>query len=156
MLSNVRLLGDITFPELLFEGRLLAWWVILLGLAVELPFVRLLAGFDLKRCILADLAMNAASTLLGILLIPILGLGWEIGAYRLLGKGSFDLVHWAGTFLLAVTVNSAIELSVLRFDFKQKLGIRGFWWLCVANCLSVAPALWTLFYFPPQPYSPHP
>ena len=74
-------LTDIVFPEPPFEGRLLASWIIFVGLAVELQFVRLLTGFTLKRWVVADLAVNAVSTAAGLLLIPILGLGW--GARRL-------------------------------------------------------------------------
>jgi hypothetical protein len=85
MLTPLPIFGDIVFPELLFEGRLLAWWIILVGLALELPFVRLVTGFNIKRYITADLAMNAASTLLGIFLIPLLGLGWELGGSKVLG-----------------------------------------------------------------------
>jgi hypothetical protein len=115
MLTRVVTLADIVFPELLFEGRLLAWWIILIGLAVELPFVRLLTGFALKRCVVADLTMNAVSTAAGLLLIPILGLGWELGGSQVLGESRFDFAHWTGTFLLAVIVNSAIELALWSF-----------------------------------------
>ena len=142
-------LADIVFPELLFEGRLLAWWVILIGLAIELPFVRLITGFTLKRCVIADLAMNAVSTVAGLLLIPILGLGWELGGSQVLGERRFDLAHWTGTFLLAVIVNTAIEFAVLRRGFKQQLGIRAFFWLGLANSLSVGLALWSFVHDPP-------
>src|SRR5438552_19060380 len=132
MLSIFPLFADIVFPELLLAGRLLAWWVILVGLAVELPIVRLLTGFNLKRCIIADLAMNTISALVGVVLIPVLGLGWELGGSRLFGEIGFNSVHWPVTFAFCVVINSVIEQSVLRFRFKSKLGIRGFWWLCVA------------------------
>jgi hypothetical protein len=59
-------IADIVFPEVMFERRLLAWWVIAFGLLVQLPFVRLLTGFGLKKCITADLVMNVLSTLPGL------------------------------------------------------------------------------------------
>jgi hypothetical protein len=145
-------LADIAFPELLLSTRLLAWWIVLIGLAIELPFVRLITGFPIKRCILADLAMNAASTLLGFFLISILGFGWELGGSQALGQQRFKAMHWGGTFLLAVIVNSIIELAVLRFGFNQKFTWRGFFWLSVANSLSVALALWSLFHDSPKLY----
>jgi hypothetical protein len=148
-------LADITFPELLFAARLLAWWVILIGLTIELPFVRLITGFPLKRCIVADLAMNTASTLLGFVLISLLGIGWELKGYETWGS-RFETIHWAGTFLLAVVVNAVIEMTVLCLGFKQKFTLRSFLWLCVANSLSVAIALWSLFHDPPRLYNGKP
>jgi hypothetical protein len=149
-------LDDIAFPELLLAGRLLAWWIVVIGLAVEFPFVRLITGFPIKRCVLADLAMNAASTLIGFFFISILGLGWELGGLDALGERRFAALHWGGTFLLAVIVNSVIELGVLRFGFNQKFSWRGFLWLSVANSLSVALALWSLFHDPPRLYNGNP
>jgi hypothetical protein len=146
------IVGDIVFPELLFEGRLLAWWIILIGLALELPFVRLITGLPLKKCVLADLAMNAVSTAVGVVLIPVLGLGWELGGPRVLGDHRFDLLHWSGSFLLAVVVNSVIELTVLVLGFKQQFNLRSFLWLFLANSLSVGLALWSLFHDPPRLY----
>ncbi|HEX4639033.1 MAG TPA: hypothetical protein VH170_06065 [Chthoniobacterales bacterium] len=146
-------LADIAFPELLLAGRLLAWWIVIVGLAIELPFVRLITGSPIRRCVLADLAMNAVSALVGFVLISILGLGWELGGSQALGQQRFETVHWGGTFLLTVIVNSIIELSVLRFGFNQKFTWRGFLWLSVANSLSVALALWSLFHDPPKLYN---
>jgi hypothetical protein len=153
MLYPTCLFADIVWPALLFEGRYLAWWIILVGLVVEFPFVRLLTGFALKKCILADLAMNAASTVVGLFVIPLLGLPWFFLASRLraLSDRTFDLLTWTATFLVAVGVNSGIELSVLRRGFAQKLGVRAYFWLCIANAFSVGFALWSLFRSPPHP-----
>jgi len=147
--------ANVVWPALFLEMRLLSWWIILIGLAVELPFVRLLTGFDWQRAAIADLAMNAASTIIGILLIPIFGLAWEYAAdftlYRYWKVGTFNPVAWVATLVLAVTLNAIIEQSVLRWGFRQRLGARGFAWLSVANGLSVGLALWSVFQNPPRP-----
>jgi hypothetical protein len=148
---KLRIFADIVWSGLLFEGRPAAWWVIIGGLLVELPFVRLVTGFSLKRCVLADLAMNAVSTVVGLLILPILGFGWMLAASSVVQGTSFDLVHWAGVFVLAVVANAAIELGVLRSAFKQQFGMRGFGWLCLANSLSVGLSLWAFFRYSPRP-----
>lgn len=122
---------------------------------MELPFVRFLTGFSWPRAIIANLAMNAASTAVGILLIPISGIAWEymayLAVYRYWKVGTFNPVSWLATFLLAVALNAIIEQSVLRWGFRQRLGVRGFAWLSVANALSVGLALWSVFQNPPRP-----
>ncbi|HEX4630488.1 MAG TPA: hypothetical protein VH188_05940 [Chthoniobacterales bacterium] len=99
--------------------------------------------------------MNAASTAVGILLIPISGIAWEymayLAVYRYWKVGTFNPVSWLATFLLAVALNAIIEQSVLRWGFRQRLGVRGFAWLSVANALSVGLALWSVFQNPPRP-----
>jgi hypothetical protein len=148
------LLADVVWPALFLEGRLLAWWVILIGLAVEWPFVRFLTHFTWKKALIANVAMNAASTIIGVILLPAAGIGWEfIGEatfYHRLNVGTFNPVTWCATFLLAVLLSAAIELLTLRIAFKQKLGVRGFWWLCVANSISAGLAFWSIFRFPPH------
>jgi hypothetical protein len=143
--------ADIVWSGLLFEGRAPAWWVIIIGLLLELPFVRLVTRFPLKRCILADLAMNAVSTAIGLFLLPILGFSWMLVVSSVLHGASFDLVHWAGVFVLVVVANASIELGTLRFGFRQEFSVRGFRWLCAANSLSVALSLWAFFRYPPRP-----
>jgi hypothetical protein len=155
MLTLAVMIANVVWPALWLEARLLSWWIILFGLAVELPFVRFLTGFSWQRASIADLAMNAASTIVGIVLIPISGIAWEYAAdftvYRYWKVGTFNPVAWAATFLLAVALNAIIEQSVLRWGFRQWMGARGFAWLSVANALSVGLALWSIFHNPPRP-----
>ena len=98
--------------------------------------------------------MNFASTLLGILLIPIAGLAWEFfpGSvlYRIFDVGTFNPGTWVMTFLFAVAINAALESLVIRWAFKTKLGKRGFWGLVVANAVSVGLAFGSLFVLWPQ------
>jgi hypothetical protein len=100
------LLADVVWPALFLEMRLLAWWVILIGLLIEWPFVRVLTQFPWKKAFIADAAMNAASTILGIFLLPIVGLFvlepiGEATFYRRFNVGTFNPVTWTATFLVA-------------------------------------------------------
>lgn len=68
------IVADIIWPALFLEDRILSIWVIVSGLFVEYFFVWRITNLGPVRSIWADLAMNAASTLLGVILIPALGL----------------------------------------------------------------------------------
>jgi len=148
------LLADVVWPALFLAGRLMAWWAIGLGLLVELFFVRFLTGFSWLKSTLADVGMNAASSLLGLFLIPLAGLAWEsfpgIMLYRVFNIGTFNPGTWTATFLFAVLINAAIEATVLRHGFKQKPFKRLFGWLVLANAISVGIAMASLFKYPPR------
>ena len=146
--------ADVVWPALYLETRLVTWWAITVGLVAEYIFVRQLLGFGVRKALLADVCMNFASTLLGILLIPIAGLAWEFfpGSvlYRIFDVGTFNPGTWVMTFLFAVAINAALESLVIRWAFKTKLGKRGFWGLVVANAVSVGLAFGSLFVLWPQ------
>ena len=146
--------ADVVWPALFLESRLFSWWAIGLGLVVELFFVRWLTALDWRKSIIANLTMNAASSLLGIVLIPLMGIVWEfvpgIVLYRVFDVGTFNPGTWVATFLMAVFINAGLESLVLRLIFKQKVGKRVFWWLSIANSLSVGLAFGSIFVHPPQ------
>jgi uncharacterized membrane protein SirB2 len=146
--------ADLVWPALFLEQRLFSWWAIGFGLLVELFFVRWLTGLSWRMSAVANIAMNAASSLLGFFLIPIAGIAWEFfpGAvlYKVFNIGTFNPGTWVATFLLAVLINSALETTVLRYVFKQKPAKRLFWWLALANAVSVGLAFASLFRYPPR------
>ena len=148
-------LADVVWPALWLAGRLVAVWAIAIGLVVELFFVRWLTGFGWGKAVLADVAMNAASSLIGVFLIPVAGLAWEFSAgialYKVFNIGTFNPFTWAATFVVAVFVNSALETTVLCYGFRQRTFKRFFWWLSLANAFSVGIAVASIFLNPPQP-----
>jgi hypothetical protein len=146
-------LADFVWAALVLESRLLAIPIILAGLVIEFFFVRYLTGFSVRRSILADITMNAASLLFGIVLIPLAGFAWEISVGSLLWElnnqiGSFHPVNWTATFVLAVLINTVIEYFVLRTIFKLEKTKAGFRWLCLANALSVGVTFVSFWFFP--------
>ena len=146
--------ADVVWPALFLEARLVTWWAVTTGLVVEYLFVRKLFGFGTGKAILVDVCMNAASTLLGILLIPIAGIAWEyfpgILLYTAFDVGTFNPITWIATFLLAVAINAGLESLVIRWAFKTRVGRRGFWGLFLANAVSVGVAFGSLFMVEPQ------
>jgi hypothetical protein len=144
--------ANLIWAALFLEIRLLAVPVVLTGLIIEYFFVWRLTNFSVKRSILADITMNAASLLLGIVLIPLAGFGWEFTIGRILYEqfqmGSFSFIGWAASFILAVLINASIEYLILRTIFKLEKDKSGFSWLCLANALTVGIALASLWFFP--------
>ena len=149
-------LADMIWPAAFLESRLLSVWVISAGLLIEYFFVWRVTPLGAVRSILADVAMNAASTVLGIILIPLAGIVWEffpgIFLYKWFNLGTFNPGTWAATFCRAVLINAALELAVLRVGFQQPFGKGLFWWLCLANALSVGLAMASFLIYPPSRY----
>jgi hypothetical protein len=103
-----------------------------------------------KTALVATLAMNRASAALGAVLIPLVGVAWEIFPglilYPVFKIGTFSPVTWVATFILAVLVNSGIELFVLKKWFQVRWSERNLAILGAANALSVGLAyasFWT-------------
>ena len=151
----VPIVADVVWPALLLEGRILTWWAILVGLIVEYFFLRNITELSWSRAALADVAMNAASSILGILLIPIAGIAWEIFPgillYKVFHIGTFNPGTWTATILMAAAINTFIERFALRRLFKQPVaGSRCFWMLFLANSISIGLAMASILYSPPK------
>lgn len=148
------ILANLVWPALYLTSRMLAVWPIAAGLLVEYFFVRYATNLRGGRCLAADIAMNLASAALGLLLIPLSGMIWELLAaitiHPLFNVGTFNPATWGATLLLAAAINTVIEGFVLQKGFKQKLARRGFWLLFAANLVSVAIAFASIIMHPPH------
>lgn len=144
--------ANVVWPALYLEMRVLTWWAILSGLLVEFLFLWKFLRLPIKRAGVAAIAMNAGSTILGILLIPLAGIAWEFfpGSflYPLLDVGTFSPVTWAATFVFAVLINACTEGFVLWKLFKLPWARKLFWGLAAVNSISVGIALGSLFIVP--------
>ncbi len=150
--------ADVVWPALYLVSRMVSWWAILTGLIIEYLFVRKLTNFSVSKSIIANVCMNTASTILGMILIPIAGIGLEFFPgmiiYKIFHIGTLNPFTnpftWTATLFFAAFINAFIENFVLNKFFKCKLGWRGFWWLSLANGLSVACVFASLLIFPPD------
>ena len=140
------ILSDVVWPALFLEERLLSVWIIVAGLFIEYFFVWIIADLGAVKAIWADIAMNAASTLLGIILIPVLGLLVALFPGELVG--TFSPIIWGLTFGIAVFLSTGIEYLVLWKAFKQNLSKKQLWLLVLANALSAGLALASFLVFP--------
>ena len=148
------LLANLVWPSLLLVGRVFAVVPILAGLIIEFFYLRYATSLRGMRCVWADLSMNFVSALLGILLIPLSGLGWELIAsvtiYPLFNMGSFNPVTWIACVILGALGNAVVEGLVLKRGFGLSIGRRGFWLLAAVNLVTVAIAYLSIVIDPPK------
>ena len=142
--------ADIVWPSLYITKGMLSLKVIFLGLIIELFFVKYFTKIDWKKASIITILMNLITAILGILLIPLSGLGAEFvfefvfHAYDKFGIGTFHWSHWFVSYLLVIFINTLIEGVFIKLSLKLNLK-QTFWWLFVANGISVL--LCVIFYW---------
>ena len=146
--------ANVVWPALYLEQRSLSWWIILTGLIIEFVFIKLITKYSLLKSAVIDISMNLASSLLGLLLIPIAGIAWEffpgIVLYKYFNIGTFNPGTWTATFIFATLINAFIEKLVVEKIFKFKFSRSGFWLLVCINAITVGLAYISFLKFPPQ------
>jgi hypothetical protein len=137
--------ANLTWPALYVSEGIRAWWVIAAGLVVEWVAIKWLFRLSIWRTTLVDVAANAVSALLGLVLIPVAGIVYEYVLGSILhwafSWNTFSHVGWVVNAVLAATVNVAIELLVMRSLFKLPLSRRAKWVLFAANLVTALMAL---------------
>jgi hypothetical protein len=148
--TSVLLYADVVWPALLLEQKLLGIVPISVGLIIEWLVLWLGFALPLRKAAVIGASMNVFSMLVGILFIPVLGLGWDV----LLGSLLYSVFNVPGTWipasLMAVLVNTTVETGVVKWGFKVPLSRRRVSLLCAANCASVAIAFVSLWLRPPS------
>ena len=144
--------ANVIWPALYVQTRLLSIPIIFAGLLIETGILRIYLGMNWVSAAKASFMANAASAILGLFLIPIGGIVWEfvpgMFLHRAFGMGTFNPATWIGTFAIAVLINTAIELFVLRKWFGLANTRRSFLYLLGANAVSVALAYLTMLSHP--------
>jgi hypothetical protein len=148
------IIANLVWPALYVVGRMTAITPIVAGLAVEFVFLRYVTSLRGFRCFSADLAMNFVSALLGIVLIPVVGIAWEFVAavtiHPLFDVGTFNPATWTATALLAALTNAAVEGQVLKSYFGLTTNRRFFLQLTAVNLITVSLAFLSLHRDPPK------
>ena len=134
--------ADLVWPSLYIAQGMLSIKVILLGLIIELFFVKYFTKVSWNKSLLITFLMNLITTILGMIFIPLSGLGSEFifdfvfHAYDKFGIGTFHWSHWLTAYLLVILINTLIEGLFIKLTLKIKL-LKTFWWLMIANAISV-------------------
>ncbi len=134
--------ADLVWPSLYITKGMLSIKVILIGLIIELFFVKYCTKVDWKKASIVTILMNLITTILGIIFIPLSGLSSEFifdfvfHAYDKFGIGTFHWSHWLAAYLLVILINTFIEGLFIKLTLKLKL-TKIFWWLLIANSISV-------------------
>jgi len=137
-------MADLVWPALLVSLHLSAGWCIAISLVIEsLALVRFLHIAPAKA-LAASLAMNLVSAFLGSLLIPLIGIRWEVFAgltyQEWLNWGTFNPITAVATWLIAILVDTGIELFVLWLVFHMHMTRRLITVMLLANGLTVSAA----------------
>lgn len=131
--------ANIIWPSIYIVQQYYVWYVILIGLIIEIIAARLFLKTNWGRSTLIMFVVNVVSALLGLFLIPISGILVELLTIPF-GGGTFDLSHWIIDYLCAVIINTCVELLALKWIFKYPFK-PNFWWLFGANLISVIVSL---------------
>ena len=135
LLMPISASANIVWPSLYIAAGMRSWYVVLIGLLIEIIFVRcFLKESYLKSCLIAFI-MNLASTVLGVVVIPLSGVIGEILMIPF-DTGTFHPTHWIVSYIFAVFSNVLVEGFTVKIAFKGDFK-KMFWWLCVANGISV-------------------
>lgn len=134
--------ANMIWPSIYIVEQYYSWYVISVGLLIEIVAAHLFLKIDWKKSILVMIAANAISAIVGLLLIPLSGIVVELLTLPF-GGGTFHISHWLLDYLCVVLINSCIELLVLKWIFRYPFK-SNFWWLFCANLLSVILSLVTL------------
>jgi hypothetical protein len=128
---DVRAIYDMYFRYFLL-------WVVVVGLVVKFAYVIYFKRQSWSRYIAMDVAMNAVSSLL----IPVsFAVAWRLLAVprlalnRIFGTDDADPANWVPLVMVLAMIGALLEVSVIHFASKQRLGQKGFWVLCAANAV---------------------
>ena len=135
LLMPVYASANMVWPSLYIAEGMRSWYVILIGLAVEIIFVKFFLKQPYLKSILIAFVMNLISTVLGFVAIPLSGFVGEILMIPF-GTGTFHPTHWLMGYVFAVLSNVVIEGLAIKIIFKHSFK-KMFWWLFIANALSV-------------------
>jgi len=134
---------DVRTAYSMYYYRYFLLWVVVVGLVLKFSYVVYFTQRSWSRCIAMDMAMNAASSLVNLIAVPVAFLVWalpSIALNRVFGVDADDPVNWVAMLLIVALISAVSEASVLHFGFKQRLGQKGFWLLYVANAICSGTA----------------
>ena len=127
--------ANMVWPSLYIAEGMRSWYVILIGIAAEIIFVKYFLKQSYLKSALIAFVMNLTSTALGIVALPLSGIIGEILMIPF-GAGTFHPTHWLMSYVFAVLSNVLIEGLTVKIIFMHGFK-KMFWWLFVANALSV-------------------
>ncbi len=133
--------ANIVWPSLYIVTGIMSWYIILAGLIIEVLFIRFIVKPTWVKSIVMAVGMNIASAVLGLFFIPFTGfVATLLYGFLPFAGGTFDLVLWGISYILAVFCNVGIEGLFLKLVFKIPFK-KNFVWLLIANALSVILAI---------------
>jgi hypothetical protein len=147
------ILADVVWPALAIMARSYTWWGIASGLVVEYLALRWIGSVNWKKAVLAVITVNAATSLIGYVAIPLLTFAWEFvlsyTVYQVVRVGTFNPFGWISTVIVIGAITGFPEYLLLTKAFKIQFRVKRAWlWWWIANSLSVLIAFITVLIWP--------
>ncbi len=139
--------ANVVWPTLYIMTGIMSWYIILAGLIIEFLFIKIkLKESYIKSGVMAVL-MNLASTIIGFILIPASGFivtiavgPFDVFLDKIPIQNFFGIFLWTLSYIVTILSNVLVEGLTLKLIFKKSFKIN-FWWLTIANALSVLLAI---------------
>lgn len=134
--------ANIVWPSIYIAEGLRSWYIILSGLIIEAVFIKFFADKTFKQAGIISIVINAISTVVGVLMIPLVGffgaifIGMVLDAIASGLGNTFDTAMWICEYVLTVLTNVVVEGLAAKIIFKINF-CKSFWWLLVGNAISV-------------------
>ena len=136
--------ANMVWPPALIIGGM-SPFIAIGGLLIEFLVLRVITNWDLKKCFWSALTMNLLSGLVGLIAVPLWGLGWALFS----PVPTFSKTNWIFSALIVSLINLGIEAAVLRYIFKLKCTKKVIVALYLANLCSVGiVTLWVYLNLP--------
>lgn len=135
LVMSLSVSANMVWPSLYIAEGMRSWHVILIGLLIEIIFVKFFLKESHLKSVLIAFIMNLASTVLGVVVIPLSGFIGEVLMIPF-GTGTFHPTHWLMSYVFAILSNVLIEGLTIKIISKKEFK-KMFWWLCVANAISI-------------------
>lgn len=140
LVMSLSVSANMIWPSLYIAEGMRSWHVILIGLLIEIIFVKFFLKESYLKSVLIAFIMNLASTVLGVVVIPLSGFIGEVLMIPF-GTGTFHPTHWLMSYVFAILSNVLIEGLTIKIIsnkiISKKEFKKMFWWLCVANAISI-------------------
>jgi hypothetical protein len=138
------IIANVVWPALYAEDKVSSIPIIALSLVIEYFFFRRLFNLNAKQACFYTVAANLASGLVGLVGRPLSGLLYEVTIGMLVmcifDWGTFNPVTWISVPIFGGALNVLLELLTIRFIWKHKLSKRNFYWLWIANVITIGIA----------------
>ncbi|MBR2916701.1 MAG: hypothetical protein IKC07_03785 [Clostridia bacterium] len=139
--------ANIVWPTLYIVTGIMSWYIILAGLVIEFVFIKTKLKESYVKSAAMAFLMNLTSAVIGLFLIPLSGFitAIAVGPFDVLFnkipvQNFYGIFLWAISYIVTILCNVLIEGLTLKFVFKKSFK-KNFWWLTIANSLSVLLAI---------------
>lgn len=148
-------IANVVWPALYAEAKVSSLPIVALSLVIEFFFFRRLFSLSVKNAVVYDLAANLASGLIGLIGRPLSGILYELTIGMLVmwlfDWGTFNPVTWVSVPIFGGALNAFIELFAIRMIWKHKITKRNFYWVWLANIITISIATAWVVMHPLEP-----